>query len=239
MMGIDDKTEDIYSIDELGTATDTEIAAYITQQDAVLCKFAVLEAPSYAAGISAVRKQGFVPLTFKQTVEARLAEYRMRGAESKLFSPFLNSTTGIVTKAGSTKFKIVPKCALLEQIGEQFDKPHMQVNYNRVDGIVLDASDLFCKYGKNLTKNEVLKHPAWRAALEDDLSLLEEYAYWWFGNFAQSRGSEGMPFDIKCGDHQDALYFLKLSSGGNWSEASASYLDSDSRHTFALVRRIK
>lgn len=152
---------------------------------------------NYASGIQALRYDANIlqpciqilgdeiprPLSLKENIEARVNDYekltnpdgskRKRKERLKLFKESLDSCTGIAYKSGSTKFKIIPVCKELMSIDEDYDGSFLQIDYDCLEGFELDSSKN--KYSEALTKNEAQEHPAWRAVVEEDLTLLKSY----------------------------------------------------------------
>ena len=123
------------------------------------------------AGNSIVR-----PLTFKENIEARVTKYennQSREERLRLLYKWLDSVTGVVYKKNKSTFKIVPLCEQLVTIASDFAQTHISIDYNTVLGIELDKSK--GKYNTVLTKDEVLVHPGWKAAVENDTALLRAY----------------------------------------------------------------
>ncbi|MEK6817070.1 MAG: hypothetical protein AABY09_05625, partial [Nanoarchaeota archaeon] len=99
----------------------------------------------------------------------------VRGDEDRLrlFGTWLDSCTGIAYQKGTTLFKIITESEDLINIGKGFNGAYLPVNYPQLQGVELDSSR--GTYNELLTKNEVLKHPAWNAAVNDK-TLLKDYA---------------------------------------------------------------
>ena len=116
------------------------------------------------------------PLTFKETIEARVNDYERHGSTAerlRLFQRWNDSCTGVGYKAGSTRFKIIPESVELITIEKEFNQEFLPVVYDSIPGIELDRST--GKYNTFLTKDEILFHPAWLAAVEGDAALLRTY----------------------------------------------------------------
>ena len=71
-------------------------------------------------------------------------------------------------------FKINPVCNELINIPEDFNSNFLSTDYSKFSGIELYSST--GTYNQNLSLNQVLTHPAWITALENDKTLLKEYA---------------------------------------------------------------
>ena len=131
------------------------------------------------------------PLTFKETILARIANYVQNGnkhVKADLFSQWVDTCTAIVYKKDSWNFRIIPLSSLLVSLPEEFNKPFVDFEYDslfRYDEF--DQSD--GRYNRLLTREEVSTHPAWLAAVEGDRALLDTYA-----DIVFARRSEAMCF---------------------------------------------
>src|SRR3989344_2464139 len=151
------------------------------------------QANTYALGVEAVRTSAtlnpqhngiYRPLTFKETIEAKVKDYEILtnpdGSERtpeerlRLFNTWLDSSTGIAFKKGSTLFKIINECNELITIDSAFNEAYLPVDYSKLQGNELDSSK--GTYNKGLTKEQVIEHESWIAALQGDKSLLKNYA---------------------------------------------------------------
>lgn len=117
------------------------------------------------------------PLTFKETIQARVESYERCTPEDrlKLFNMWQDSCTGIATQARSTKFKVIPTCEQLITIAGDFRDNYLPVNYATISAPELDSARRGAKFNQLLTPNEVEEQEGWRTALEDDLPLLRGY----------------------------------------------------------------
>ncbi|MBW2993433.1 hypothetical protein KY317_02570 [Candidatus Woesearchaeota archaeon] len=123
------------------------------------------------------------PLTFRENIEAKIADYetlknpdgseRTKEERLILFNAWLSSCTGVVYRANSTRFKIIPLCKELIMIDKNV-KEDLPVDYDSMAGVELDHDE--ARYDELLNKSKVLEHPAWITALEDDKALLKNYA---------------------------------------------------------------
>jgi len=148
---------------------------------------------TYALGVEALRQIGQKPLTFKETILARVEAYE--SGDKSLFDTWLDSCTGIVYKSGTTKFKIVPNCEQLRTISKDFSGAFLPITYDAINASIerretsddnlsptmyatIDLPELDStrgKYNTLLTYAESLEHPGWLAALEGDRELLKTY----------------------------------------------------------------
>ena len=171
------------------------------------------------------------PLTFKENVEALVNEYeRPRSTDERLrlFQRWNDSCTGVAYKAGSTRFKIIPESVELITIDKEFNQGFLPVVYDGIPGIELDSST--GKYNTLLTKDEVLSHPAWLAAVGGDAALLRTYRDI---VFAEKAGSTRlMRFWVPQNTPTDELRALFVSNlnfnsdadGNNYLNSSGSFL---------------
>jgi hypothetical protein len=135
---------------------------------------------TYALGMDALRSIGKKPFTFKENILARVEAYK--SCDQSLFDTWLDSSCGIVYKAGTTKFKLVLDCKQLGDIPSDFSQNYLPVEYDKIDGVELDrGTRLFrlfrrtAKYNTLLSEAEIMEHPAWLAVVEEDKPLLKEY----------------------------------------------------------------
>jgi len=167
------------------------------------------------------------PLTFKENIEARVNDYktltnpdgskRTKEERLHLFSRWLDSCTGVVYKKKTSKFKIVPVCNELVTIDKGFGGAYLTIDYDKVVGTELDRKN--AKYEELLTKAEVLEHPAWLTAVEEDRTLLEKYTQIVFSELKEKYNQDtGMIFWVTSNTAQDQgralfVYYLVISSG--------------------------
>jgi hypothetical protein len=149
------------------------------------------------------------PLTFKENVEAILDDGMKSGTPGfehgvivSLSIPdhmMLNSCAGVVYPGNYeySKFKLVPVCADLINIGLKNDHNYLLLNdceihdYREIEGVELDVNKAV--YNERLSKSQALEHPGWIALFEEDKALLKAYADFVFGNSIE----KGMEFRIK------------------------------------------
>ena len=192
------------------------------------------EKESSSAHPQFVRTDGskiYRPLTFKEDIEARVNDYESNkdtdtrdNAKNRLrlFNRWIDSCTGVAYKAGTTKFKLIPQCEPLIEIAKDFNSAFMVIDYDSIAGVELNSSS--GKYNERLTKAEVIEHPAWRAAVEDDKKLLETYAEIVFTEYAQQYpdrdASKLMRFWVTSNTAQDQLRALFVNILNNISDAN-------------------
>jgi hypothetical protein len=177
--------------------------------------------------------QIYCPLTFKENIEARVNDYetlenpdgseRTKEERLKLLNIWLDSCAGIANKKESTKFKIVPVCKELILIDKNFNQFYLPVNYELVDGVELDSKK--GKYNKPLTKPEVLEHPGWREAVEEDKKLLETYRDIVFAE--KGNPNKLMGFYVGSKTNSDQLRALCVGNLGYDSNADGRYYFND------------
>ena len=168
------------------------------------------------------------PLTFRETLEARLNDYetlknpddtvRTDDERKALLVNWLDSCTGIAYKAGTTKFKILPLSEDLIMLPKGFNETFKEVDYNSLKGIELDGSN--GTYNGLLTKAEILSHPAWRAAVEDDTLLLVKYTDLIFKLLPKQ--NKVMGFYVRSNTAKDELRALAVGDLGGSSLADGN-----------------
>jgi len=122
------------------------------------------------------------PLTFKETLQIKIIDYNTlkdeegndRDLEDRLrfFNHWIDSCTGMAYKGGTTKFKVVPTCEELITIKNSFNETFLPIEYDAIVGVELDTTA--GKYDTSLTKKEVMDHPGWLAAVDEDKELLRK-----------------------------------------------------------------
>ncbi|MBS3148862.1 hypothetical protein J4219_08345 [Candidatus Woesearchaeota archaeon] len=132
------------------------------------------------------------PLTFKETIQARINQFEYEGVAS-LWSSWLDTSSAIVYQKGTTKFRIVSmSAALLNDVPASFRGVFLPVAYEDFSSFsefdVQDGDDV---YNQELTPEQVLKHKGWLAAVEGDRNLLRRYSNIVFG---QVQGGVAMAF---------------------------------------------
>ncbi len=179
--------------------------------------------------------QIYRPLTFKETIRAGVENYETthnddgskRSLEKRLslITKSWNDTcTGIVYKAGTTKFKILPHSSDLITIAPDFNEGFIPCDFDSLPGVLFDSSK--GKYNTWLSKANVLKHPAWNAAVEEDALLLAAYAEIIFAQLERKYNrTEGMAFWARQNTDTDELRMLFVNDLSNDSYASGSGLD--------------
>ncbi len=163
-------------------------------------------------------KQIYRPLTFKETIRARVENYETthnddgskRSLEERLslITESWNDTcTAIAYKTGTTKFKIIPQSSDLITIALDFEEGFMAKDFDSLSGVIIDSSK--GKYNTWLTKAEVLKHPGWRTAVDEDTPLLTAYTGIIFAQLKRKYNrTEGMGFRVRQNTDTDELRAL-------------------------------
>ncbi len=161
-------------------------------------------------------KRGVRPLTFKETIEARVNHYESHTGDERLrlFKHWQDSCTGIAYQKGTGKFKVVPISRELITIDKDFNEKYLRLPYGSVDGVELDRNN--GTYNTLLTKTQVLEHPAWRAALEGETNLLETYRDI---VFTETRRDKAMRFWLRTSITEDQMRELLVCDLGGSSVA--------------------
>jgi len=160
------------------------------------------------------------PLTFKETIEARLDGYKTDSDDEEMFL-LLNrpglTCTGIAypnyrmfSNLNNDKFKIIPLCKELITFDSERDYLFLLTSYESLEGIELDKTKGI--YNELLTKEQVKIHPGWLAAVEGDQKLLSEYADLIFS----LRTNKSMMFtlaSLNLNDHLRALGVSSINAG--------------------------
>jgi len=165
------------------------------------------------------------PLTFKETLEARVNLYRNASSDNErmsLFNSWNATCTAIVYQGGSSKFKIVPVSSHLLDLESGFKDSFVGVDY---DAPVFDnleqldsKSPLYNTFG--LSKGAVLVHPAWLAAVEGDQDFLGEYVDVVFHELKERYDlDKGMGFYVVKSPKESQLRALLVPYFGNCSNA--------------------
>ncbi len=168
------------------------------------------------------------PLTFRENLYARVTDFNQehdgvgnkRTLDDRLrfFNRRLDPCTGIAYKAGENRMKIVPVCENLIEIASLFNESFLPINYDSLGGEELDRS--VGKYNVLLTRNEVIDHPAWLAAVEHDKTLLKEYADIVFAQLQEKyQRNTGMRFWIRDTTATDELHALLVHYLDCYSDA--------------------
>ena len=198
-----------------------EFRTYALGVQALRDSYAAGECPSQPT-VVIDNKQWVRPLTLKENLQARVDDYETRhDAEGKertvddrlrFFNQELDSCTGIAYEKGTTRFKITPACRELIMIDSLFDERFISVSYDDVHGdnvVTLDRHDGI--YDKELTREQVIKHPAWRAVVGDDedgRKLLQVYSRIVFDHIPEDGG---MGFYVRQRQEHDKLQALFVS----------------------------
>lgn len=143
------------------------------------------------------------PLTFKETIQARIEQLRASGRKARLWDAGLYSCTAIVYEAGGRRFKIVPKHPdlLNAPLGRVAFLPG---DFASAPGTPISIDNAF--YNRQLEAGQVLSHPGWLAAVEGDVDLLREYVEIAFAKLGRS--ARLMPFFIPINVRESQLRSL-------------------------------
>jgi hypothetical protein len=181
------------------------------------------------------------PLTFKETIEARVQDYNKKkhlpeeeGTHPKLelLNIWLDTCTGIAYKAGTTQFTIIPVSRHLLEVNKDFNEAsittdiHFERFLSERSDKVLDSTQ--GKYNEPLTPEEVLKNPGWLAGVEGDTDLLRAYRDIVFAELGNP--DKAMSFYVLQNTHEDEVRALVVCNLNYDSDAGGdSYLDDDAR----------
>ena len=165
-----------------------------TSPAAASSKHELISADSWFSAFQALRQQGsgktiaingqtYVrPFTMKENLQARIEDYntltntdgtqRTEEERKRFFITWLDSCSGTHYLANTTRFKIIPRSNELITLAQAPTKEYLSVPYAQTSGTELNSTR--SKYNQNLSRAEVLKHPAWLAAVEEDQVLLGE-----------------------------------------------------------------
>ena len=157
-----------------------------------------IDANTYALGIEKLREQGKTPLSFLESLYARMKQ-------PELYNTWLDSDTAIAYKARTTRIKVIHHSELLRNIPKDFNQAFILLNgtttrYEDLEGIELDTAQFPCN--RLLTQEEILgkdyqngifdPHPAWLALVssgsghvQEDAQFLRDYTFATFDAYAQ------------------------------------------------------
>ncbi len=174
------------------------------------------------------------PLTFREVLQAKVGDYNTlkdkdgatRSFEDRVrfFEHWVDSSTGIIYKAETTKFKIVPLCKPLVEIDKDFNDAYLPIEYDSLEGHELDQSR--SKYDELLSKAAILRHPAWLAAVGGDRALLQEYRNIVFNALKEKsrETSSAMGFYVMDETTEDQLRALFVYNLDSYSNANGNRL---------------
>ncbi len=174
------------------------------------------------------------PLSVKEILQARLecfntekddgGKKRTLDERLALFDQWFATSTGIVYRAGTDKFKIDSVSKEIVSLDQAFNERFLAVDYNQISGIELDSTQ---HYNEELSKSQIENHSGWQALVEGDLVLLKQYRDTVFKLLKQRAQNKKMPeramgFYVRKNTPEDelgALFVSDLSSssalGGN------------------------
>ena len=127
--------------------------------------------------------------------------------ERLLNNLWIYTSSGILNKANSSQFKLIPQSEDLVTIDKNFEGDFLTVSYNSVEGIRLDEN---CgEYNKRLRKDQVPEQPGWRAVAgetKEGLYVLNEFADIAFARILRRlREDRGMRFYVRTNTQNDEL----------------------------------
>ena len=189
------------------------------------------------------------PLTFKETIEARVADYDNNADTPKrlrLFETWNDTCTGIAYKGGTTRFKIIPVCKELITIPHYYEQDFLSIDYDDLDGIELDLRD--APYNELLPPDQIENHPAWLAAVGGDTYLLKAYQDIVFAELnslaayrdtvlTRFKEDKAMEFWVRTEIPRDQLRALSLHYLNYYSDACGSTSLNNSSSFLCLVER--
>ncbi|HLC80160.1 MAG TPA: hypothetical protein VJG31_00130 [Candidatus Nanoarchaeia archaeon] len=228
------------------SASSMEISAFnqTISPAAVSSRHKLVSANSWFSALEELRRQGsgktiaingqtYVrPFTMKENLQARIEDYnlltnpngtkRTEEERKRFFNTWLDSCFGIHHLARTTRFKIIPCLNELITLAQAPTKDYLSVPYAQTSGTELDSAR--GKYNQNLSRAEVMKHPAWLAAVEEDQVLLgEAFDIMRTVNNAPADWN-GMGFYVRPNKTQDGLRPLFVSDRGMGGSAGGRCL---------------
>lgn len=135
------------------------------------------------------------PLTFKETVQARVDQFEHEGLRG-LWTNWLDTCSAIVYQRRTTKFRIISMSdELLNRVPESFTDVFLVKNYADFASFEeLDVQDDV--YNQPLTQDQVLEHKGWHAVVEGDKKLLKRYSEIVFSGVGDDL-DVAMSFDVR------------------------------------------
>jgi len=162
------------------------------------------------------------PFTFKETLEKRLCQYHNAATKERwrLFNSWNDTCTGIAYKGKTSKFKIIPTSEHLLRLDPRSHREVIPITYDRdfAELPELNSEDATC--GQVLSKSDVIVHPAWLAAVEQDNDLLQTYADVVYFELDRRGRDTGMVFNVVKTPDKDHLRALFVYNLGTDSMAS-------------------
>ena len=162
------------------------------------------------------------PLTFRENLQARVDDFETLKNDDgstrtikdrlRLFDDLLDSCTGVAYSYLSGDFMILPLSKELITLPKNFCDEFINVNYASLQGKGTALKRSQAKYNKPLTELEVISHPAWMAAMQEDISLLCTYASIVFNHLSDGK-SKGMGFYLIAYVDRTQLRRLSVSRG--------------------------
>ncbi len=182
-----------------------------------------VEADNYAKAMQKLRDLDAEPLTFAETIQARVEDYerltddegneRSEADRLRLFNNYFDTVTGVAYKAHTTLFKLIDRADALVNIDKDFNKSFVPCDYESLPGIELDTNK--GTYNNWLSQDDVLAHSAWNAAVPD-YPTLEAYTNIVFTQKPEKR----MRFWPRAKVTTDELRALVVNNMGNISDAN-------------------
>jgi hypothetical protein len=175
------------------------------------------------------------PLTFKETLQARVNDYESIEGDDRLrlFKRWSHSCTGVAYKAGTQLMKVIPQSLDLINIDPSFNSIFLPTTYDDLVGEELDLAK--GKYCATLSKADVLEHPAWLATVEGDRNLLSNYTNIVFHELKEQYSREdGMWLWVRSQPDVDELRALFVDYLNNGSIA----IGNDNLNGYASFLRV-
>ena len=145
-------------------------------------RYAWVDGATYAQAMQKLRDLDADPLTFAETIRARVEDYerltddegnkRTEADRLRLFNKYFDTVTGVAYKADTTLMKLIDRADDFVHIDKDFNKEFLPCDYDALSGVELDTSE--GTYNEWLTQGDVLAHPAWNVAVPD-YPTLETY----------------------------------------------------------------
>jgi len=169
------------------------------------------------------------PLTFRENILARVENFETlknkngstRTMEDRLilFDTLSHSCTGVAYSSRNEEdFMIIPVCKELITLPKNFSEYCIQLNYSSLQGKGFVLKRSHTKYDEQLTESEVITHPAWIAAVQEDIILLCTYTAIVFKQMSNGE-DKLMGFYLKDKIYRDQLRSLFVLNRYNDSGA--------------------
>jgi len=173
------------------------------------------------------------PMTFKENILARVEDFETRVPKDgtkrtlddrlKLFRERLDSCSAIAySSQNKDEFMIIPLCKELITIPKDLSNNFISICYSDFQGRGISLKYSQAKYNLLLTESEVISHPAWIAAVEEDMRLLIAYSGIMFDNMKLIGGKTAGFFLHNEMKSEDMLLGIFVKSNINNSDIGGS-----------------